>query len=67
MAVSKAAEPRVVDLLVSSGVRMLVWRLPAELFETHEGPPIDHDDVLDFHLLLQQGDWFARLAETVTK
>ena len=32
-AVSKPAEPRIVDLLVSSGVRMSVWHLPAEMFE----------------------------------
>ena len=30
MAVSKPAEPNVVDILVSSGVRMAVWQLPAE-------------------------------------
>ena len=30
-AVAKEASRRIVDLLVSSGVRMQVWRLPAEL------------------------------------
>ena len=33
-AVAKEASRRIVDLLVSSGVRMQVWRLPAELTES---------------------------------
>ena len=52
MAVSKPAEPRVIELLIASGVRLDRWRLPAELAETREGDPIDHDDLLDFHRLL---------------
>src|SRR5205085_9057911 len=62
LAVSKPAEPNVVDILVSSGVRMAVWQLPAELFETRMGPPISHDDLLDFHHLLTDDGWFERLA-----
>lgn len=27
------------------------------------GPPITHDDLLDFHLLLAQPDWFDRVLE----
>ena len=33
LAVSKPAEARIVDLLVSSGVRLSVWHMPAELEE----------------------------------
>ena len=29
--VVKAAEPRIVELLVASGVRLVTWRLPSEL------------------------------------
>lgn len=61
MAVVKSAEPRIVDLLVASGVELSTWRLPSELFETHEGPRIDHDDLLDFHHLLEGEDWFGAL------
>ncbi len=61
MAVVKPAEPRIVDLLVASGVEMSTWRLPAELFEAHAGPRISHDDLLDFHHLLESDDWFAEL------
>lgn len=65
MAVTKAAEPRIVDLLVSSGVPLEVWRLPAELSEQRVGEPIDHDDLLEFHELLQGEAWFADLSSMV--
>lgn len=61
-AVSKLAEQRIVDLLVSSGVRLSVWNLPAEMEEPRYGPAISYDDLLDFHLLLQQDDWFEKVA-----
>jgi hypothetical protein len=65
MAVTKTAEPRIVDLLVSSGVELQVWRLPAELRESHPvGPAFTHDDLLKFHELLQQDGWVERLCET---
>ncbi len=40
MSVSKPAEQRIIDLLVASGVELIEWRLPAELFEAHGGQPI---------------------------
>ncbi len=58
MSVSKPAEQRIVDLLVASGVELVEWRLPAELFEAHGGEPITHDDLIDFHRLLQSESWF---------
>ncbi len=63
MAVAKQAEPRIIDLLVSSGVQMHVWRLPAELSETKEGGPLGWDDVLELHDLLQRPDWFEQLLD----
>jgi hypothetical protein len=65
LSVSKLADPKIVDLLVTSGVRLVVWHLPAELDEPHPGPPITYDDLLEFHYLLQQDGWFERLASTV--
>ena len=59
--VSKPAESRVVDLLVSTGVRLSVWQLPAELEEARNGPPISYDDLLEFHLELQRDGWLDRL------
>ena len=61
----RSAEPRVVELLVTSGVRLVTWSLPAELDEVHVGDPITHDDILDFHALLETDDWIdAILAMT---
>jgi hypothetical protein len=65
MAVTKPADPRIVDLLVSSGVRLFVWQMPAELSEPRKGPPICYDDLLEFHFELQQEGWFERVASRV--
>jgi hypothetical protein len=65
--VSKGADDVVVDVLLASGVELAVWSYPAELSETHEGPPLTLDDVLDFHLLLEASDWFSTLADTVVR
>jgi hypothetical protein len=67
MPVAKEASRRIVDLLVGSGVRMQVWRLPAELQETRGGPAIQPDDQLDFHLLLQTDKWFGELETEVRR
>ena len=66
-AVAKEASRRIVDLLVSSGVRMQVWRLPAELSESRVGAPLTPDDLLDFHLLLAGENWFEQLATEVRR
>lgn len=64
MAVSKTAESRIIDLLVSSGVELYVWKPPAELLEEKSGPAISYDDLLEFHYDLQQDNWFARVTGT---
>lgn len=65
MAVAKAAEPRVVQLLVDVGSPLTMWHLPAELTEAHTGPPLTHDEMLAFHLLLDTDDWFRLVASMV--
>ena len=62
MVIVKPAEHRTIDLLVASGVRMDTWTLPAELFEKRSGREIDHDDILDFHRML---DDEAAIAEAM--
>jgi hypothetical protein len=52
MAAAKPAGVRVVHLLVSWGAPLTMWRLPAELGEPHHGPPLTHDDLLNFHQAL---------------
>ena len=63
--VTKAAEQRIIDLLVSSGVRVDIWRLPLELRERPVGEPFTHDDLLSFHELLDSEDWFDAVVALV--
>lgn len=67
MAVTKAAEPRIVELLVSAGVELDVWHLPAELHEVRVGEPFTHDDLLEFHEILDGDAWFDTVWEMVER
>jgi hypothetical protein len=63
---TKPANDAIVHLLTSIGASLEVWYLPRELREPRPGgAAFSHDDLLDFHLLLQQKDWFERLAQLV--
>lgn len=59
--VERPAEPGVVDLLVSAGVELSVWRRSDEDTAGHDGPPFTWDDVLALHEALEAPDWFDRL------
>jgi len=61
--VARDASPRILALLVTAGVHAEVWYQPAEILERPDGPPLTADDLLDFHLLLNEDGWFDRLAE----
>lgn len=54
--VKKPADEEVIALLLSGGVVAKAWRIPAEAFEAHAGPPINHDDLLELHLELEKND-----------
>jgi hypothetical protein len=58
---NKPADDWVVGQLVSAGVKLVHWDLPAELSETHTGPPISYDDVLNFHFELKADNWLEEL------
>jgi predicted RNA-binding Zn-ribbon protein involved in translation (DUF1610 family) len=60
-AVIHEASSAICALLVSVGVDEEIWRLPAELHEAHSGPAFTHDDLLDFHMLLERDDWTDQL------
>ena len=62
--VHRDADRRVVQILVSGGLKVRVWELPAELEEEKSGPAITWDDVLDFHMLLDDDAWFDNLKAT---
>jgi hypothetical protein len=59
--VEKPADERVVRLLLSGGVVPVPVHVPAEALELHYGPPINLNDLLEFHEMLQQDDWFKEL------
>lgn len=59
--VTKPTDHRVVDVLVSSGVPLRTWDVPAEIEEVHEGPAITWDDILDFHFRLGEDGWLTRM------
>ena len=59
--VTKPTDHRVVDVLVSSGVPLRTWDVPAEIEEVHEGPAITWDDILDFHFRLSEDGWLSRM------
>lgn len=59
--VNKPAEHRVVELLVSAGVKVVNWDLPAELSEAKPGPTITYDDLLAFHFELESDNWFQNV------
>ena len=62
-AVSHEANQAVCELLVMAGVRQEEWHWPAELDERPAGPALTVDDLLDFHVLLSDDAWAARIAE----
>jgi hypothetical protein len=62
--VRRTVEKRIVEVLVAAGVRMHFWKLPDELLEERLGPPIDYDDILNFHYDLAAQDWVKELQGT---
>ena len=52
MIVLKPVAARTVEMLVQAGVHSTVWHMPAEIKERPNGPLINHDDLLDFHKIV---------------
>ena len=63
--VVRQAEQRTIDLLLAAGVEFVTWSLPAELFETRNGAPITHDDLIDFHAVLSDDAAVAALLQQI--
>lgn len=57
MAEVRPAKVDVVEALVSAGVSLTRWSLPAELSECRSGRPISHDDLLAFHEIIHGDEW----------
>ena len=60
---TRPADGQIAKILVVAGVKPTYWHLPAEALESHDGPPLTSDDILDFHLLLERDDWFEHLTQ----
>lgn len=59
--VNKEANDPIVESLTKAGAKLVAWSLPAELREPKLGPPICHDDLLEFHLALEGDGWREEL------
>ena len=55
----KKPDEEVVALLISGGVVAKPWHIPSEALETHPGPRLTYDDLLDFALWLDHHDTLA--------
>jgi hypothetical protein len=62
MITNKEAGERVFAALSSAGAEVVMWNLPAELWEPKVGPAITHDDLLAFHVALEGDLWRDELA-----
>jgi len=60
--VNKGANAAIVDSLTKAGSPLVTWSLPAELQEPKMGPAICHDDLLEFHLALENDSWQEEIA-----
>jgi len=61
--IRKPADDHIISLLVSGGVHATSWSMPAEALETHYGPRISYDELLDFALSMERTDYVAALAD----
>lgn len=59
--VEKEACAHQIVALMSAGVTVEPWKLPAEILEPRVGPPIGYDDLLDMATGLAHGDPWAEL------
>lgn len=60
--IHRRAEPRIIELLIESGCRLNAWSLPTELTDKQRSvgkPPIDDDELIDFHEGVQDESVFA--------
>lgn len=55
----KPTSAHMIETLEAAGVEIELWELPAELFESHNGPKLTHEDLLDFHTQLSDDDEVA--------
>lgn len=57
----KGADALLRETLRSAGVTETIWTVPGEALESHDGPALTHDDLIDFGLALRSADLHAEL------
>ena len=80
--ITKPADERIARLLASGGVRIFANGEPVDDLDARPAPApalpphpeapaagarLTHDDLLDFHLLLEDASWFDQLAGELTR
>lgn len=50
--VSRPASQHIIDIIISEGVHLKVWKLPKELIEPHTVHPFSADEVIDLYQAL---------------
>lgn len=62
---TKETDDRMIVVLTAAGVDVIYWYLPAEIYERPSiDEPLTHDDLIDFHTLLEDDD--ADVIEQIT-
>jgi len=56
--VQRPADARAVRILLEEGVVVREDHIPKEFFEVHDGPAFTVDDLIEFHRLLEQPEWY---------
>lgn len=65
--VARSADRPTLDLLIAAGVRLTTWSHPAELSERElvDHEPITHDELVEFHRLVEDDDALAAALEGI--
>lgn len=63
--VVKPSPRHTIDLLVSAGVRYSMWSSPEERITDPSAPAFTHDDLLEFHVLLEDDSRLSALLESM--
>ncbi len=60
--VVRVTSPDTAGLLLKNGSRQGDWNIPAEVGERPDGPPINHNDLIDFHeMIWDETQWHGAL------
>lgn len=61
------ADDYIVEVLTFNGVLPHIWEPTLEAMEKKEGPPLNYDDLLDFHIELKDTEWIEKVIKSLKK